>query len=40
MKEFVATRSKLLFCSIKDWNVTLIFWAAVLVIEVVMNVLK
>jgi len=40
MKEFVVSRSKLLFCSIKEWNVTLVFWAAVLVIEVVMNLLK
>ncbi|MES2112298.1 MAG: hypothetical protein V4577_26310 [Bacteroidota bacterium] len=40
MKEFVATRGKLLFCSIKEWNVTLTFWVIVLVIEVAMNVLK
>ncbi|SHM52942.1 hypothetical protein [Mucilaginibacter sp. OK098] len=40
MKEFVISRSKMLYCSIREWNVTLIFWGIVLLVEVVVNVLK
>jgi hypothetical protein len=40
MKEYLTLRSKMLYCSIREWNVTLVFWAVVLVVEVVMNVLK
>jgi hypothetical protein len=40
MKEFVISRGKMLYCSIREWNVTLIFWAVVLLVEVVLNVLK
>ena len=40
MKDFLALQGKMLVCSIKEWNVTLMFWVIVLVIEVVMNVLK
>jgi hypothetical protein len=40
MKEFVISRGKMLYCSIKDWNITLTFWAIIVVVEVVLNVLK
>ncbi|MDB4922523.1 hypothetical protein [Mucilaginibacter sp.] len=40
MKEFVTLRSKMLYCSIREWNVTLVFWGIVLLVEVVINVLK
>lgn len=40
MKDFLTLRSKVLFCTIKEWNVTLVFWGIVLLVEVVINVLK
>lgn len=40
MKDFLALQGKMLVCSIKEWNITLMFWAIVLVVEVVVNVLK
>jgi hypothetical protein len=40
MKDFLALRSKMLFRSIKEWNVTLVFWVILVVVEVVLNVLK
>ncbi|HVW95494.1 MAG TPA: hypothetical protein VHA56_05970 [Mucilaginibacter sp.] len=40
MKDFLITRSRLLLCSVKEWNVTLAFWGIVLLIEFVINVLK
>jgi len=40
MKDFLALQGKMLVCSIKEWNITLMFWVIVLLIEVVINVLK
>lgn len=40
MKEFLTLRSKMLYCSIREWNVTLVFWGIVVLVEVVINVLK
>lgn len=30
----------MLFCSIREWSVTLVFWGIVLIVEVALNVLK
>jgi hypothetical protein len=40
MKEFLTLRSKMLYCTIREWNVTLVFWGIVVLVEVVINVLK
>ena len=40
MKDFLELQGKMLVCSIKEWNVTLMFWVIVLVVEMVINVLK
>jgi len=40
MKEFLILQKNALLCSLKEWNVTLIFWLIVLLVEVGINVLK
>ncbi|MGN6398556.1 MAG: hypothetical protein ACTHMI_23510 [Mucilaginibacter sp.] len=40
MEDTLITRSKLLYCSIKEWQVTLAFWALAAATEIVINVLS
>jgi len=40
MKEFLILRKNALLCSLKEWDVTIVFWLILILAEVGISVLK